>query len=364
MTKVLFESHHLYYLPNFVPIIEEMRRRGEYEIVASIPSIMDQKEKDIFHAACKKLSIDTVSDIDEESRIRILKQKKFDVVVVGNVGQLKPIVNDDALAVMVYHGIGLKQSYYNDIDKRIDLRAVESESRLLELKSHGHNNLVLTGFTKCDPLAFNTASNEYNLEKFGLNPNQNTVLYAPSFYPSSLDDLAPILEKVSYEINIIIKLHNFSWYQDRYIYQSKKMKKIANEFPNIYLAPPEDYNIIPYYSLADLLVSDISSTLFEFLYLNRPIIMAECVKLRLKHRIFKKRFFKKMDLERMEDINFGFRLTNPEDLPALVYHALEYPDDKATERFIAQTDYLYKVDGQAADRLVNAIEKKLTGISN
>jgi len=53
---------------------------------------------------------------------------------------------------MVYHGIGLKKSYYNDIDSRIDLRSVESKTRMLELKEHGHQNLVLTGFTKCDPL--------------------------------------------------------------------------------------------------------------------------------------------------------------------------------------------------------------------
>lgn len=364
MTKVLFENHHLYYLPNFIPIIKEMRQRGQYEIVASIPSMMDRKEKVIFHSVCQNLEIETISDVAEESRIRLLREKEFDVVVVGNVGQLKSILHNHTLAVMVYHGIGLKQSYYNDIDERIDLRSVESKPRLIELKSHGHNNLVLTGFTKCDPLVSSIGSNEVNLEKFELNPNQKTVLYAPSFYPSSLDELAPILEKVSFEINVIIKLHNFSWYQDQYVYQSKEMQKIANKFPNIYLAPPEDYNIIPYYNMADLLVSDISSTMFEYLYLDRPIVMAECVTLKLKHRIFKKRFLKKMDLKRMEDIDFSFRFDNPEDLPALVYHALEYPNDLKSERLVAQSEYLYKVDGKASFRLMDAIEKKLAGRLN
>jgi chemotaxis protein CheY-P-specific phosphatase CheC len=205
---------------------------------------------------------------------------------------------------------------------------------------------------------------EVSLEKFGLNPNHKTVLYAPSFYPSSLDKLESILGKVSFEINIIIKLHNFSWYQERYIYQSEKMQKLANEFPNIYLAPPEEYNIIPYYSASDLLLSDISSTMFEYLYLNRPIIMAECITLRLKHQILKKRFLKKMDVERMENIDFSFRFDNPDDLPALVYHGLEYPSDLESERLIAQKEYLFKVDGQASIRLVDAIETKLTGKSH
>jgi len=359
MTKVLFENHHLYYLANFIPIIEEMRSRGGYEIVASIPSMMEQKEKEIFHTACKKLNIESIAEKDEESRIGALRRRAFDVVVVGNVGQLKPIIHEGALAVMVYHGIGLKQSYYNDIDERIDLRSVESEPRLNELKSHGHSNLILTGFTKCDPLASLSGSEKFDLEKIGLNPTQKTVLYAPSFYPSSLDQLAPVLGKVSFETNIIIKLHNFSWSQDRYAYQSRKMQKLADKFSNIYLVPPEDYNIIPYYNMADLLVSDISSTMFEYLYLNRPIIMAECFTLRLKHRIFSTRFLKKLDLERMGSVDFGFRLEKPEDLPALVYHAMEYPNNLKSERLSAQAEYLYKVDGKASIRLVDAIENKL-----
>ena len=51
MIKVLFENHHLYYLPNFIPIIDEMRGRGGYEIVASIPFMMGKKEKEIFQKA-------------------------------------------------------------------------------------------------------------------------------------------------------------------------------------------------------------------------------------------------------------------------------------------------------------------------
>ena len=28
MRKILFETHHLYYLPNFFPIVDEFRKRG------------------------------------------------------------------------------------------------------------------------------------------------------------------------------------------------------------------------------------------------------------------------------------------------------------------------------------------------
>ena len=84
--------------------------------------------------------------------------------------------------------------------------------------------------------------------------------------------------------------------------------------------------------------------------------MADCFRLRTKHRIFNKRFLKKIDIERMENIDFTLRLSNPEDLPSLVYHGLEYPLDLENERLNAQLEYLYRVDGEASIRLVDAIE--------
>jgi CDP-glycerol glycerophosphotransferase (TagB/SpsB family) len=319
--------------------------------------MMPKSEKNIFTNACQTLNIKMILLEDENERVKKIKDEKFDVIIVGNVGQLNNIVNNDTLAVMVYHGIGLKQSYYNDIDNRIDLRSVESKPRMIELIDYGHQNLVLTGFTKCDPLV--KEENFLDLESMGLKASQKTVLYAPSFYPSSLEQLLSSLGKISYEINLIVKLHNFSWHQKRYMYQSKAIMELSKKFDNVYLASPEEYNIIPFYRISDMLVSDISSTIFEYLYLNRPIIMADCSKLRIKHYLFQKRFLKKMDIERMESIDFVFRLTNPEDLPSLVYHGLEYPLDLEQERLRAQIEYLYRVDGGASVRLVDALEEKL-----
>ena len=354
MFKVLFENHHLYYLPNFIPIINIMNKRKVFDIYASIPAMMPKSEKNIFTNALKKMNIKMIISEDENERVKIIKNEKFNIIVVGNVGQLNDIVDKDTLAIMVYHGIGLKQSYYNDIDNRIDLRSVESKSRMLELKEHGHQNLVLTGFTKCDPLV--KSENFLDFESMGLNPKQKTVLYAPSFYPSSLEELLPFLQNITYETNLIVKLHNFSWHQKKYLYQSESIMELSKNFDNIFLVPPEEFNIIPYYRISDLLVSDISSTIFEYLYLNRPIIMADCFKLRTKHKIFNKRFLKKIDIERMENIDFTLRLSNPEDLASLVYHGLEYPLDLENERLNAQIEYLYRVDGEASVRLVDAIE--------
>lgn len=359
MRRILFENHHLYYLPNFTPVIKELRQRGGYEIFASIPCYMNKHERNIFYKACKKLRVACIREKNEDVRLNKIKNQAFDVVMVGNVGKLNALVAEKTVAVMVYHGIGLKQTYYRDTDSRIDLRAVESAPRMEELMSHGHENLVLTGFTKCDPLVNSIGSREDFYTKMGLDPGKKTVLFAPSFYPSSQEKLLPMLENLSLELNVIVKLHNFSWYQDRYLYQSRVMTDLANRNSNIYLSPPETYDIIPFYQIADILITDVSSTMFEYLPLDRPIIMAECFTLRLKHRIFKKRFLRKLDLERMEAVDFTYRLNAPDDLLSLVYHVLDYPNEMQEKRLSAQTEYLYKVDGFASRRLVDAIEKKL-----
>ena len=99
---------------------------------------------------------------------------------------------------MVYHGIGLKQSYYTDIDPRVDIRSVESVARFNELKSHGHDNIVLTGYTKLDRLVnFSNPEIKFTNQKIELDPDKKSVLYAPSFYPTSIDKLHPYIIELS-----------------------------------------------------------------------------------------------------------------------------------------------------------------------
>ena len=47
MIKVLFETHHLYYLPNFLPIVDEFKNRGNYDIYFSMPQHINQRERDL-----------------------------------------------------------------------------------------------------------------------------------------------------------------------------------------------------------------------------------------------------------------------------------------------------------------------------
>ena len=357
MKKVLFETHHLYYWPNFLPVVEELSKRGNYDMHVSMPKRSSLVQENILSNACISASISFLTAETEEKRIKKLNDESFDIIIVGNVGQLNKILSSKSLVVMIYHGIGLKQSYYTDIDERVDIRSVESIARFEELKSHGHNNIVLTGYTKLDRLV-NLPKNEIKLagEKIDLDSNQKSILYAPSFYPTSIDKLHPFFNELSQDYNIIIKLHGFGWEQKKYQYQNILFSDLSNKSKNIHLLQNEDYDIIPYYLNADLLISDVSSTLFEYLPMDKPIIQAQCYNLKLKHRIFKKRFRKKMDVERQEDVDFAYQIEEPEDILGMVYYAMDNHDEMSTKRKEATKHYLYKVDGNASSRLIDAIE--------
>ena len=78
--------------------------------------------------------------------------------------------------------------------------------------------------------------------------------------------------------------------------------------------------------------------------------------LRLKHRIFPHRFWKRLDLKRLEDVDFAYKISNPEDLFSRVYYALDNLDEMQIQREKACSYYLYKNDGKASHRLIQAIK--------
>ena len=357
MKKVLIETHHLYYWPNFLPVVQAMLKRGTYDIYVSMPVRSSQTQENILSNACEAAKISFLSADTEDKRIKKLNDENFDIIIVGNVGQLNKISSSRALVVMVYHGIGLKQSYYTDIDPRVDIRSVESVARFNELKSHGHDNIVLTGYTKLDRLVnFSDPEIKFTNQKIELDPDKKSILYAPSFYPTSIDKLHPYLLELSQDHNIIIKLHGFGWEQKKYQYQNILCTELSKKSNSIHLLQNEDYDIVPYYLHADMLISDISSTLFEYLPMDKPIIQAQCYNLKLKHRIFKKRFWKKMDIDRQDNVDFAYQIVESDDILGMVYYAMDNHDEMSTKRKEATEHYLYKVDGNASSRLIDAIE--------
>ena len=57
MKKVLIETHHLYYWPNFLPVVQEMLKRGTYDIYVSMPVRSSLTQENILSNACESAKV-------------------------------------------------------------------------------------------------------------------------------------------------------------------------------------------------------------------------------------------------------------------------------------------------------------------
>lgn len=130
--------------------------------------------------------------------------------------------------------------------------------------------VVETGWTKQDWILANlhtfdkekeTLLKQYNREKM--------VLYAPTFSPSmtSLPFLKEALLKLAREKDILLLLKFHPLTRQEWI---DEYKELAAQTENIIWI--DDFNVTKYQLMSDVMISDTSSTVYEFLLLNKPVI--------------------------------------------------------------------------------------------
>ena len=143
------------------------------------------------------------------------------------------------------------------------------------------------------------------------------------------------------------------------MHQSEAAAELSG-LDGVALAPAEKFDILPYYQAADALISDISSTLFEFLALGRPVLQTTFATSRWRHRLFPWRLRRRMDLQRAAQVDFTRIVSHPGKLAALTLAELQHPAALKKQREAAAALHLYRVgDGQASARLVDAIDAAL-----
>lgn len=134
----------------------------------------------------------------------------------------------------------------------------------------------LIGMPKVDCLVDGTFDRERVLAALGLDPSRPTVLYSPTWSPaSSLNAIgAEVIAGVQeMPVNLIVKLHDRSRdLRERY---SGGVDWVARLQPLLrpgqgVIAPGHD--VSPYIVASDLMITDHSSSGFEFLLRDRPLI--------------------------------------------------------------------------------------------
>jgi CDP-glycerol:poly(glycerophosphate) glycerophosphotransferase len=148
---------------------------------------------------------------------------------------------------------------------------------------------ALVGYPKVDCLVDGSLDRSAILCALELDPTVPTVLYAPTWSPhSSLNAMGDevIARLARLDLNIIVKLHDRSL--DRTERGSggidwHRRLQLVSRSQRVHVARAAD--VSPYLVAADALITDHSSVGFEFMLLDRPIVVIDCPELLTKARI-------------------------------------------------------------------------------
>jgi CDP-glycerol glycerophosphotransferase (TagB/SpsB family) len=304
------------------------------------------------------------SRIEESLRAEGLRTTRersgFDVVVTGDIFKdARPY--GDALLCFINHGTGIKTILYRLLDRHRDTRYivfVEGEyrrRRIEEMGVRGSSEVVVAGYPKLDPVFRGELDGRAIMDRWKLDPARKTVLFAPTYKPTSIDQVGDRILAETTGYNLLIKLHHYSW-RGRYAphRHHRIYEKAVGSYDHARLVPPEEHNIIPFIHVADTMLSEASSTIFEFLALGKVGIIYDLECDRLKHH----NGMPILDEDNRRFLDGAFiHIDNPGQIRAAVEKAVE-PDEgtmQNVERY--RRDLFYGLDGEASRRVVDKIEE-------
>ncbi|MEA3228184.1 MAG: CDP-glycerol glycerophosphotransferase family protein [Campylobacterota bacterium] len=239
------------------------------------------------------------------------------------------------IKVQIFHGLAGEKRGHFRIRDYFDLYLTQGPyftKRFQELADRYKNFEVMqTGWCKLDNL-YDIQKNSLEmkkelLKKYGA---KKIILYSPTFSPSlrSGVELFDTIKELSEDKNIlvIVKFHDK---MDREIQDS--YKKIDSK--NLILSDNKD--ITPLLQIADLMISDTSSVVYEFILLNKPVVTLNSIS---------------------ENINWS-NFTNPKELKKEVLTILDGDDNFREKRKKVIELYHPYNDGKSAMRMVDAVVK-------
>jgi tetratricopeptide (TPR) repeat protein len=207
----------------------------------------------------------------------------------------------------------------------------------------------ITGYPQMDALFRNAASPI----PVALPPGHKKVLYAPTWNaalssaPMLGERVVELVRGTRRDVSLLIKPHPAT--ADHHPDWLATWRRLAAADHDVHLIDDPAADVMSYLAAADLLVSDASSVIFEYLALDRPIVILTNPS---RHRA---PTFDPNGIEwRWRDV--GVEVHDVNDLPAAVSAALDNPASVAARRAHYREELFGKyTDGYAAERIAGKI---------
>lgn len=233
------------------------------------------------------------------------------------------------IKVAIFHGIGIEKDSHYKVRHFFDVYCtsgpVVTHPYEKLRKKHGYFLVRETGWPKLDYIIKYPADNIR--DKLGLPPSKKIILYAPTFSKKmqSADMLLENYPAIIKDDELwLIKFHEL---MDKNIVE--KIKKN----PEVVLL--ETYDITPYLYASDLLISDTSSVIYEFMVLDKPIIT-----INTKSRKDK-----------------GINISDPDELRDAIDRAFANPEEHSANRKKHLSEVNPYLDGDISKSLIQTLEK-------
>jgi hypothetical protein len=353
--RLLFKMGFVYHKAAFDPVIDLFRQDERYDVYFSL------EEERIRRFGINIRYRPALIAEWERQGYRFTQEKRgFDIIIVGDTIRNAEEYGN-AMLCFLNHGTGIKNILYRNLARHPEHRYqvfVEGQYRVDRLRESGslHRSEVhLVGLPKLD-YVFQGHYDDRTalLRRWGLDPQKPTVLFAPTYKPTCLYEVKDTLFEITRDFNLIVKLHHYSW-MGRYAphAQHRIFERRVKHYPHSVLLPVTEYNITPYMAIADTLVSEASSTIFDFLALGKFGVIYDLPCERLKHSDGKPLLTE----DNGEFLKGAFaHVQSPDQLRVGIERALHPSAEMRAAADRERSYYFYQLDGQASRRVKESIE--------
>lgn len=354
--KLLFKIGYAYHKAAFDPVIELVLNNPKYDVWFSLD--LEKKRYFLFDFPFRSQMMQKWQELGYRFTT---ETKGFDIVITGDTLRNSADYGK-VLLCFLNHGTGIKTILYRNLARVPHDKYqifVEGQHRVDALKrSHrlGKSAVHLIGLPKLDFFFQGRYINKANvLDALGLHPDKKTVLFAPTYKPTCLYQIKDDIFEQTKEYNLIIKLHPYSWmgkyapHRQHRIYE-RRVKK----YEHAVLLPFDDYNIVPYYAAADTLISEASSTVFDFLAVKKFGIVFDLPCDTLNHSDGEPL----LEIDNRTFLDGAFpHIHSGKDIKAAVEQATNPTADMIKKAAAYRDRLFYKLDGNASKRLIDKMEQ-------
>ena len=316
-----------------------------FGILAPIRDALAKQNEDFLWYVPEKL-LSKFKFTNEPHTSSILDLQWFQSEVIFVPGNEVPYYLN-GVKTQIFHGLAGEKKGHFRIRHYFDLYLTQGPyftNRFKELRDkHQNFEVIETGWPKLD--IYGQEKNNYTEEKKALLKQYNTehiVLYAPTFSPSltSAPDLINDIETlaVTTKYLILLKFHDLMSEKWISIYRT-----LSEKHENIVFK--EEKNIIKFLILADILISDTSSVIYEFLLLDKPAISYQTISKHIRwENLTQKGKLTQSILNNLKQD------TNSEERKTLNQQFHPYQDGQSGERMIAAAKQYIANNGPQTQR--------------